>query len=668
MKPALLLVDLQYDFLRTPVLYPAAEDITERAGALLDGFRAAALAIFHIWTSVSCERDDRMPHWVRAGKWACVEGTPGHATPDALRPKPGEYVIRKTFFSGFSSGELERLLRTAGCDAVFIAGVHEHGCVRATALDAYGAALSVWIAQDAVASDDPLHAAITRRYLKERAAGYATVAELLRKFGSPKRSRWATPPDIALPALWVGGHQIAAGDLPCVGHTSPLEPERPIWSIPECGAHEAARATSDAKQVQPLWERTTLATRIGVLERFAELLEAQSGVDVRMATEIGKPITQGRGETVRSVALIRAALRRAGEALEIRCSADSVARYRPLGTVAFVAPWNNPVAIPVGKIVPALLYGNTVVMKPAPAGSAVALWLARLLQQAGLPDGALNLVMGSSESSQALIADPYVDAVTITGSCAAGYAAAEVCARRHIPLQAELGGNNAAIVWHDCDLDLAAALVAEGAFGFAGQRCTANRRAIIDDRCYDSFVQKLADRTRALHWGDPRDPSTQIGPLVSAAARARVGAVVDRAAPTARAVIRPHLGGPQAATRGDAWFAPTIVCCDDPSHEIVQHETFGPVLVVQRARDFDEALALCNGVAQGLVAALFSLSETLRQEFLHRAQAGILKLNRSTVDANAEAPFGGWKSSGAGPAEHGPSNREFYTRVQSVYE
>ena len=181
-------------------------------------------------------------------------------------------------------------------------------------------------------------------------------------------------------------------------------------------------------------------------------------------------------------------------------------------------------------------------------------------------------------------------------------------------------------------------------------------------------MEKLIERTRVLRWGDPHDPSTQAGPLISAAARARVDALVDRAASAARAVIRPHLDGPQAVPRGDAWFAPTIVCCDDPSAEIVQHETFGPMLVVQRARDFDEALALCNGVAQGLVAALFSNAETLRGEFLRRAQAGILKLNRSTVDANAEAPFGGWKASGAGPAEHGPSNREFYTRVQSVYE
>jgi acyl-CoA reductase-like NAD-dependent aldehyde dehydrogenase/nicotinamidase-related amidase len=667
MKPALLLVDLQNDYLRAERLEPAAGEIAARAAALLDLWRSAGAPVFHVWTTISREADRRMPHWVSAERWICVEGTEGHATPEALRPRGAEPVVRKTFFSGFGTGELERLLRAAGCDAVVIAGVHEHGCVRATALDAYQAGFAVWIAEDAIGSDDPLHAAVTRRYLGARAIRYAPVeaiARSLRPASMPPASR-----RVARLASWIGGREAPGGrDTPLV-HASPVSGE-PVWEMSEAGPEEVARAARDAARAQASWESAPLAARVAVIERFAALLGEQGeAVAVQMASEIGKPIAQGRAELARTGALVRAALQRAEEPLEVPCGKHSQARYRPLGTLAFVAPWNNPAAIPAGKIVPALLFGNSVVMKPAPAGSAVALWLARCLQQAGLPDGVLNVVLGGRTTAEALMAEPAVDAVTITGSIAAGYAAAEVCARRCIPLQAELGGNNASIVWADCDLDSAAALVAEGAFGFAGQRCTANRRAIVHEDCCDAFLDALAGRVRALGWGDPREVSTQVGPLVSAAARARVASLLARAVPAASRMAAPHLevAASRDTPRGDAFLAPTIVCCDDPSAEIVQHESFGPVLVVQRARDFEEALALCNGVPQGLVASLFSRSEPLREAFLRRARAGILKLDRSTVDADAEAPFGGWKASGIGPAEHGPSNRESYTRVQSVY-
>ena len=666
MKPALLLVDLQNDYLRAERLVPAAGEITARAAALLDLWRGAGAPVFHVWTSVSREADRRMPHWVRAERWICVEGTQGHAPPPALLPRPPEAVVHKTFFSAFGTGELERLLRAADCDAVVIAGVHEHGCVRATALDAYQAGFAVWIAEDAVGSDDPLHAAVTRRYLAARAICYAPVAAIARLLRPPAAP--PAPAPVARLASWIGGREVPGDGSPPLTHASPLSGE-PVWEMSEAGPEEVARAARDAARAQASWERAPLAARVAVIERFAALLGEQGeAVALQMASEIGKPIAQGRAELARAVALVRAALRRAEDPLEVPCGKHSQARYRPLGTLAFVAPWNNPVAIPAGKIVPALLFGNSVVMKPAPAGSAVALWLARCLQQAGLPDGALNVVLGGRATAEALIADPAVDAVTITGSLAAGYAAAEVCARRCIPLQAELGGNNASIVWADSDLDSAAALVAEGAFGFAGQRCTANRRAVVQASCGDAFLDALAGRARALGWGDPREVSTQVGPLVSAAARARVASLLARAVPAASRIAAPHLEVASSdAPRGDAFLAPTIVCCDEPSAEIVQHESFGPVLVVQRARDFEEALALCNGVPQGLVASLFSRSEPLREAFLRRARAGILKLDRSTVDADAEAPFGGWKASGIGPAEHGPSNREAYTRVQSVY-
>ncbi len=210
-----------------------------------------------------------------------------------------------------------------------------------------------------------------------------------------------------------------------------------------------------------------------------------------------------------------------------------------------------------------------------------------------------------------------VDAVTITGGSAAGWCAQEVCAARHLPYQAELGGNNAAIVWPDADLVAAAAAVAEGAFGFAGQRCTANRRVIVHADCYDEFLRRLRDAVTALPWGDPMDRATVVGPMIGPAARDRLEGFIERARPAAGEVFAPHADRADCAAlmAAGAYYPPTVICCDDPGHEIVQEETFGPVLVVQRARDWDDAIALCNGVRQGLVASLFSRSRRLARRF-----------------------------------------------------
>jgi acyl-CoA reductase-like NAD-dependent aldehyde dehydrogenase len=288
--------------------------------------------------------------------------------------------------------------------------------------------------------------------------------------------------------------------------------------------------------------------------------------------------------------------------------------------------------------------------------------LLQILHAAGLPPGLVNLVDGDKSIALTLMADPGIDAVSITGSAAAGYAAQDICGRRHIPLQAELGGNNAAIIWPDADLKKAAAEVSDAAFAFAGQRCTANRRVIVHAQVYGEFLELLREAAAALTWGDPLDSSTRIGPLISADKCSEIASLLERARAGSAEIFTLHNSKPSGA-----YFPPTIVCCNDPAQEIFQEETFGPILVVARANDWDHAMQLCNGVRQGLVASLFSTSKQLQQQFLETAQAGILKINLATADADAEAPFGGWKASGIGPPEHGASNREFYTRTQAVY-
>ncbi len=602
MKCALVLVDLQHDFLRAPGLEPAAGEVIAGARAALTVARARGDLIVHVHTTVSRDDDRRMPHWRADDRWMCERGTPGHASPIAAQA--GEVVIDKAGFSPFVGPELDAILRAHGVEHVAVAGVHLHACVRQTALDAYQRGYAVTLVDGALASDDPVHAATTRRYLEQR----------------------------AIPCVPIDGSTGAPAAVP-----AELGRSKRAWAAL---SPEARAARLDA-----------MATRLD------DTRDALADVIV---THIGKPITQARAEVERAAALARAAARQV-RAHPVSTPAGPRSRvvYRPLGVVLALTPYNNPVAIPIGKLAPALGFGNVVIWKPAPLGHPVALALHALI--ADLFDDALTLVSGDSRAARTLMADPRIDAVTLSGGTASGHAAAEICARRRIPLQAELGGNNAAIVWDDTDLHVAARAIAEGAFGFAGQRCTANRRVIVASSVYDAFVAELALATRALPYGDPRDPATRIGPLVSATQATRVRQALARASSLPQ--LTPHTDPPQ----GDAWVAPTIVLAP-PEHEITTEETFGPVLVVLRATDWEHVAGAARRGAARLGRGLFARDPALRSDFLERARAGILKLDQTTADADAEAPFGGWKSSGIGPPEHGPGNAAFYLRTQAVYD
>ena len=671
MKPVLLLIDLQNDFLGSCLLEPAAGALVDRAAALLAGCRVRGVPVVHVRTTVHRGADNRMPHWKRSGTWSCVAGTEGHAPPVRLRSVGSELVVHKSFFSAFSDGELDTALQSLGVDTIIVAGVHLHGCVRASVLDAYQRGFTVFAAEDALASDDPLHAAITQRYLAARAARFLPVEAVLSALDDDRRECCA-PVAAAIPELpsaIIDGMALsgAAGDMV---HVSPRHSRETLWKVPLCEAPLVARAAAAAQAAWPGWRTSPAHYRTGILERLADLLRAAAEDLARqMAIEIGKPLAQARAEVFRAVALIESVLDHAGEPLERRYGPVTVALRRPIGVVGMITPWNNPLAIPVGKLAPALRYGNTAVWKPAPHGSSLAVSVMGLLRSAGCPAGVVNLVCGDRSTASTLMADRNIDAVTITGGLQAGYSAQDICARRHLPLQAELGGNNAAIVWADCDLEDAAAQIAEAAFGFAGQRCTANRRVIVDNRCYGRFLADLESAVGRLAWDDPLLPTTQVGPLISSAACSRTAAIVERAAARARMIVVPHTADPRRAEllEQGAYFPPTIVCCDDPDAEVVQQETFGPVLVVQGAADWEEAMQRCNGVRQGLAAAIFSPSQARQSQFMDQARAGILKINRGTADAGADAPFVGWKASGIGPPEHGQGDREFYTRAQTVY-
>ena len=645
MNAALLLVDLQGDYLVAPGLQPMAEALITQAAVLLDGCRKLHVPIIHIWTTVHRDNDRRLPHWRHTNRWDCVAGTTGHQPPESLQPLNGEAIVHKTGFNAFADAALDVALRGLHCDTVILSGVHLHACIRTTAVECLERGYRVRIAEDAVASNDPIHAAATRRWLAERCVEFAPASGVL-----------ACLEGSAPPALV---------------HRSPRSTGQLLFEVPLAGASEVATATAAARNSWENWGRTPPSFRQKLLNDVANRLDA-AALDLarQMAIEIGKPVAHGFEETRRAAGSVRDVVRRAAEFALQKREAAGVVRYQPFGVVAIISPWNNPVAIPVGKMVPALAYGNTVVWKPAPAATRIAQVVLRMFYEAGVPADAVHLLTGDHNTAQHLAAHENVDAVTFTGSLAAGYAIQEICARRVAPLQAELSGNNAAIVWDDADLTHAGEQVAWGAFGFAGQRCTANRRVIVHAPEFEKVLQELKAAAERLVWGDPLAKITEIGPVITLAKREETAGIIRRAK-TDRRVH--HVELLQEARAKEPWVEtgayvqPAIVCCDQPDHPLVQEETMSPLLVVQRADDFEHALALCNGVRHGLAASLFSHRPEMQQRFLEEAKAGILKCNTSTAGVDVSLPFGGWKASGLGPPEHGESDRLFYTRMQAVY-
>lgn len=643
MTTALLLIDCQHDFLSSDQLQPSRDQLIAAATDLLALFRTSGRPVVHIWTSID-DPQHALPHWRERQPMPCLRCSPGHATPLPLRPLADECVLHKQGFSGFAGDALGRHLHSLGVDTLVLAGVHLRTCVRATAMDGHQQGWRVWIADEACADDDPLHGEISRAWMDQRGMRSIRGSSLkgLLLEGEPQRPRQ---------------HR----------HHNPAQPQHLLWTIEPPTRPEIASAVAVARAAQADWSATSIDARRRMLQRLEMALAGRrQQLASAIAEHTGKPIALASLELDFAERLIQAT-RLSGDSSDTQASGEGWrARRCPLGVVAAITPWNNPVAIPLGKLAPALLHGNTVVWKPAIPGIGTARACLDLLHEVGVPEGVVVLLEGDAETARVLMDQPGIDAITLTGGTAAGLAARIASCRRAVPLQAELGGNNASIVWSDADLDAAAAAVAAGAFEAAGQRCTANRRVIVAAPIAEDFRQRLQQAITALPWGDPLDPASRIGPVISPQSARRLEALIERAQ-LAGATVWRLSRPPSGVHSGPCWVAPTLIETTDPSSEIVQQESFGPILVLQRANDWEESLRLCNAVRQGLAAALFSEDPERWRQFQQRAQAGILKRNASTAGAVAEAPFSGWKQSGIGPAEHGTADDEFYGRWQTVY-
>ncbi len=413
-------------------------------------------------------------------------------------------------------------------------------------------------------------------------------------------------------------------------------------------------------------------------QRGAVLLEAAAVVErhaeawgLELAIEEGKTKGEGVGEVRRAAQILRyygnEGDRQAGEIFaSARAGEQILVTRKPIGVVAVITPFNFPIAIPAWKIAPALVYGNTVVWKPATTVPLLAIRLAEALTSAGLPPGVLNLVIGDSPIGEALVEHPDIAAISFTGSTAVGRRIAASAAARGVPVQAEMGGKNAAVVLDDADIELALEQVMLGAFRSTGQKCTATSRLIVTDGIADRFLGELATRAAALAVGDPTEDTTQMGPVITGAAQRNIYAGIG----TAMAQDAEVLAGGEPYFKGllaEGFFvAPTVLELTAPA-DIWAEELFGPVLAARRAADTDEAFALANDTEFGLSAAIFTQDLTRALHAIQHVDVGVLHINSESAGADPHVPFGGAKKSGLGPKEQGTAAREFFTHTTTVY-
>lgn len=445
---------------------------------------------------------------------------------------------------------------------------------------------------------------------------------------------------------------------------SPQAPSDLVVRVPDTPREEVAAAAGAARDAATGWAREPAHARAAALHACAEAVAAATGeLTDLMVREVGKPRGEAGAEVGRGVAILRyfaqQALHPEGE---VYPPADGVSllhtRRRPHGVVGLITPWNFPVAIPLWKAAPALAFGNAVLLKPAPQSSAVALRLAEICAGA-LPPGVLTVLTGLGGTGEALV--DAADAVSFTGSVAAGRAVAQRAVARGIPVQCEMGGQNAAIVLPDADQDAAAAAIAAAAMGYAGQKCTATSRVIVVGDP-EPFAERLAAVVEALPVGDPADPATVLGPLIGPRPREAIRAAVRRAGAGGARVLT---GARQPD--GDGWFqAPTVLANVPPGDDLCREEYFGPVCVVLPAASAEAAVRVANDVRHGLVAAVYTTQLGAALTMANQLDVGLVKVNAPTTGVDFHAPFGGEKESSYGPREQGTAARDFYTRTVTV--
>lgn len=470
----------------------------------------------------------------------------------------------------------------------------------------------------------------------------------------------------------IGGELRPASDGATFERCNPADRRQVVSVAPESTADDVADAVTAATEGLAAWRAATPSRRAAVLTAAGRLLAEQAERNAaEMVAEEGKPLADARNEATRTPLNLElyagAAYRLTGATFPSDDTPLTYSVLDPVGVVAVITPWNFPLNMASRKIGPALAAGNSVVFKPSPMTPLLGERLAAAFIEAGLPAGVLNVVHGFAAGAH-LVADPRVAAVTFTGSTAVGrkiHAASRLGQR----LQLELGGKNPVVVLADADLDAAADIVARSSFSLTGQACTGAGRILVVDELHDQLVERVVARAEAYVVGDGAVAGTTMGPLIDERA---VATMTDAVAGAVAAGATVATGG-HALIDGDHadgnFFPPTVLTGVTAEMDIARTEVFGPVIGVERVADLDAAIAAANDSEYGLSAAICTRSLESAQRFAAQIQAGMVRVNRATVGAALNAPFGGIKQSGTATHREqlGPTVMDFYTVSRTVW-
>jgi acyl-CoA reductase-like NAD-dependent aldehyde dehydrogenase len=467
---------------------------------------------------------------------------------------------------------------------------------------------------------------------------------------------------------FIGGEWVPADSGETSEILNPSNPSEVLGTTPRSGAKETERAIEAAVAAFPEWKAMLPSARGAILMEAASIIESRTDdLAQLMAREVGKAMKESQAEVARAAAILRyygsEGWRLPGIMPPSTRPGIQISSIRePVGIVALITPWNFPLAIPTWKLAPALICGNTIVIKPASQASLDAAALVGILAEAGLPDGVLNMVTGPGGAvGDTLATDPRIKALSFTGSTSVGLSIQERAVGKKVQL--EMGGKNPYIVMEDADLQDAAAKVAYGAFGYSGEKCTASSRAVVVESVYDQFLEELKAATEEMKVGDPLDEETDIGPVVNEVAYRSILTALEQAHEDGRVVLE---GGAIGSEDEGYFIAPAIVADVDNASETAQEEIFGPVLAVIRARDFDHAVEIANDTRYGLTAGIATRSLRYAHEFIARSESGLVNVNVPTAGLEFQVPFGGNKESGVGGREQGPAGIDFYSAWKTI--
>ncbi len=444
-----------------------------------------------------------------------------------------------------------------------------------------------------------------------------------------------------------------------------------LW--PRSGREDVDRAVEAARQGFEAWRRTPAPERGALLKTVGDLLTARKDEIASAATrEMGKTLQETRGDVQEGIDTAYYAATEGRRLFGHTVPSElrdkwAMSFRRPIGVCGLITPFNFPMAIPTWKMFPALICGNSVIIKPAEDVPHTVTLLVEILEEAGIPPGVVNLVHGLGEEvGAAIVEHPGIPVISFTGSTETGRIVGRICGEMHKRLSLEMGGKNAQIVMADADLDLALEGVLWGAFGTTGQRCTATSRLLLHEDIHDKFVDRLRKQAKGLKLGYGLDSDVEVGPLINEASRDKVEQYIE----IGQGEGELALGGERAAGRGlkdGFFFEPTIFTDVKPGSRIATEEIFGPVLSVLQFGNVDEAFGINNEVKYGLSSSVYTRDVNVSFRALQELDNGITYINAPTIGAEAHLPFGGVKQTGNGHREGGWEVYEFYSETKVGY-